>query len=101
LYLSCRLSLPLHAPFGLSDSSITFDILAATVQARLAIPSSPPFLHRRLLVEPLGGRLDIRSRRVPRVFAPAASQTTDSANRHVVIANDLTTQPDARQAPRR
>jgi len=38
---------------------------------------------------------------MPRIFSPAARQTADGANRHVLIAKDLAAQPDARQASRR
>ena len=55
LYLSCRLCLPLHDPFFLSDSSIKFDLLAVAVQARLASPSSPLFLTVAYLLIHSGG----------------------------------------------
>src|SRR6185436_15926524 len=64
-------------------------------------PGSPSFLLTCLLVDPLGGRLDLRSRLVPRVFSPTARETAYCTNRHVLIAIDLTAQPDARQPPRR
>jgi hypothetical protein len=38
---------------------------------------------------------------VSRIFAPAARQTANDADRHVLIANDLTAQPNSRQASRR
>jgi hypothetical protein len=69
------------------------------MQFALVSPGSPSLTY--LLVDPLGGRLDLRSRLVPSIFSPAARQTAYSANCHVFIANDLTAQPDARQAPRR
>jgi hypothetical protein len=63
--------------------------------------SCTPLISAEWLGHPLGGRFDHGSRRVPRVFSSAPCQTADCTNRHVVIANDLTTQPDSRQTPRR
>ena len=55
----------------------------------------------RISFRPDRGRLDLGSRRVTGVFAAAAGQAADDANRHVLLANDLTAQANARQPPGR
>src|SRR5207244_10365425 len=87
-YLSYHLCRPLHDPF------VLFKFASES-------PGCPRFLLTCLFVDPLGGRLDLRSWLVSRVFSPASRETAYCTNRHVLIANDLTAQPDARQAPRR
>jgi hypothetical protein len=43
----------------------------------------------------LGRRLDLEGCGVPRILAAAAGQAADCANLHVMIAQDLTAQPNA------
>ena len=49
---------------------------------------------------PLRGRLNIGSWRVPRIHASASRQAADHADCHVLIANNLTAQPDTGQTSR-